>query len=190
MTEPTTRYFTTRQPDTIPSTGGVQTRQNVRRYNDPQPSFPTSKSEDLRIYTSISSSDNLTNSSCSCNGFITSTGEGECKTSWMLDGQQIAFCYVDLGACKEQHKNLDGLYWSFLPCLEQNTPNARAPTEMSKRNRLYNRKMPSSRSSSSSLTRMSRSCPNLKPCRVRSGKCCEARGVARGKPSCRAVTYC
>ena len=191
-TEPTRRYFTTRQPNTKPKTGVLQTRPNVRRYNDPQPSFQTSKSGDLRISTLIASSD-ITNSSCYCNGFMTSTGEGECKTSWMLDGQQKAFCYVDLGACKDQHKNSDGLYWSFQPCLEQKTPIARTTTPISIRTRPFNRRMPASRSSSSSLPalrRMSTSCPNLTPCRVRSGKCCKARGSARGRPSCRNVTYC
>ena len=45
---------------------------------------------------------------CSCNGLVTSRGQGECKTLWHQDGVPKAFCYTDEGRCGDQQRSPSG----------------------------------------------------------------------------------
>eukprot|EP00092_Neocalanus_flemingeri_P046787 GFUD01052787.1.p2 GENE.GFUD01052787.1~~GFUD01052787.1.p2 ORF type:complete len:159 (+),score=37.06 GFUD01052787.1:271-747(+) len=51
--------------------------------------------------------------SCSCSGYVTSKGRGECRTSYR--GKK--FCYVNPGQCPDQIKgSSSNRFWSYQAC--------------------------------------------------------------------------
>ena len=51
--------------------------------------------------------------SCTCNGYVTSKGQGECRTKYK--GKE--FCYVNSGQCSDQKKgSSSNRFWSYQAC--------------------------------------------------------------------------
>eukprot|EP00092_Neocalanus_flemingeri_P056624 GFUD01067152.1.p1 GENE.GFUD01067152.1~~GFUD01067152.1.p1 ORF type:complete len:226 (+),score=31.67 GFUD01067152.1:77-754(+) len=57
--------------------------------------------------------------SCSCSGYVTSKGRGECNTSY----QGKKYCYVNPGQCSDQIKgSSSNRFWSYQACEKSSSP--------------------------------------------------------------------